>query len=255
MFYYKELKIREMLDQNLSVLILESDTNFSFEIENLIHEIGYHVLSSVTDFSTALAIIERQMPGLILVNISLQEQQDFAEDLAYIQQLKIPVIFLSNLVGFPSLNAHQSKNSIGYMIKPVDKFTLRASIETTLQSTIGSSGSTPINQPFSFDNYIFFKQKGTYQKVRIDDIYFFQANGDYNIAQTFRGEYTTSQRMNKLEDTLDKQIFMRIHRSYIMNITKVNSINIEENCLSIEGYNIPFSRRYKTELLERLPLL
>lgn len=242
-----------MLDQNLSILILESDTNFSFEIENLIHEIGHHVLSSVTDFNAALRIIEQQVPDLILLNISLQEQQDFAEDLAYIQQLNIPVIFLSNLIAFQSLNAHQPKNSIGYMIKPVDKFTLRNCIETTVQSVISRSNSI-FNQPFSFNNYLFFKHKGVYQKVRIDDIYFFQANGDYCVAQTFRGEHSTSQRMNKLEDTLDKQLFMRIHRSYIVNITKVNSINVEENRLNIEGYSVPFSRRYKSELLERLPL-
>ena len=137
-------------------------------------------------------------------------------------------------------------------VKPADKFTLKSCIEMAMKEH-----SIQINAPTSFalDRELFFKKGGIYYKIDIDSIYFFQANGDYSLAQTFRGDYTTSLRLNKLEELLENYSFMRVHRSYLINLAAVNSIDVENFWLSINGHKIPFSRRIKTKLLNRLPLL
>lgn len=242
-----------MIAQHLSVLIVESEAYFAQEVVNLVETIGVRVVASIRNVSEVFSIIKREHPNLILLNANIQEQsKEEASIIAKIKALKIPIIFIASFKEDYNLIKNDDNNAIGFMVKPANKFTLKSCIEMALQEQSMQIKST---MPFAFNRELFFKKGGIYQKIDMDSIYFFQANGDYSLAQTFKGTYTTSIRLNKLEELLQNHFFMRVHRSYLINLAEVTSIDIENCWLSMNSYKIPFSRRIKTKLLNRLPLL
>jgi len=241
-----------MIVQNLSILVVESETYFAQEIIKLVEEIGCQVSGCIRNISEIFTTIKGDNPDLILLNANAQKQIEDESIIAKISALKIPIVFIANFTEDFNLIKSVNNKAIGFMVKPTDKFTLKSCIEMAIKEQ-----SIQINAPTSFasDRELFFKKGGIYYKIDIDSIYFFQANGDYSIAQTFRGDYTTSLRLNKLEELLKNYSFMRVHRSYLINLAEVDSINLENFWLSMNGHKIPFSRRIKTKLLNRLPLL
>lgn len=241
-----------MVAQNLSILIVESEAYFAQEIVNLVEEIGGQVVASIRNISEIFSIIKRHNPNLILLNANIQEQSEGESIIAKIRALKIPIVFMDSFKEDYNLIKSDNNNAIGFLVKPADKFTLKSCIEMAMKEQ-----SIQINTPapFALNRELFFKKGGVYQKIDIDSIYFFQAKGDYSLAQTFRGNYTTSLRLNKLEELLQNYSFMRVHRSYLINLAEVNSIDLENFWLSMNGHKIPFSRRIKTKLLNQLPLL
>jgi len=241
-----------MIAQNLSVLVVESEASFAQEIVNLVEEIGCHVVACLQNISEIFSFINRYNPNLILLNANTQEQAADESLVAKISALKIPIVFIASFKEDYNLIKNNNRNAIGFMVKPANKFTLKYSIEMAMKEQ-----SIQINTPapFALNRELFFKKGGAYHKIDIDSIYFFQANGDYSLAQTFRGDYTTSLRLNKLEALLQNYSFMRVHRSYLINLAEVDHIDLENFWISMNGYKIPFSRRIKSKLLNRLPLL
>jgi len=93
------------------------------------------------------------------------------------------------------------------------------------------------------------------QKVDVASINYIQAADDYSITYTKDDRFLSSLRMKELEQLLSNHGFFRIHRSYLLNLTAVTSINMTTHQINIAGGTIPFSRRIKKELIKRLSLV
>jgi len=241
-----------MLAQNLSILIVESEAYFAQKIAELVEETGCHVAACIDNISAALSVLKENSLDLILLSANITKQTKAAATIAELEALKIPIIYIVNVKENHSSIKIDCHNAFGLMFKAVDKFTLNACIELAIKKQAVQKHTFP---PFAFNRELFFKKGGIYHKIEIDSIYFFQASGDYSLAQTFRGDYTTSLRLNKLEELLEHYSFMRVHRSYLINLAKVTAIDVENFWLNTNGHKIPFSRRIKTKLLKRIPLL
>lgn len=108
---------------------------------------------------------------------------------------------------------------------------------------------------FTDHNCLFFKKKGLFQKVKINEITFIQADDDYSISYTKEGKFLSTLRLKDLEELLVHHGFFRTHRSYLVNLSEATSIDIDNNILNISGQSIPFSRRIKAQLIKQLPLI
>ncbi|MFM2146551.1 MAG: hypothetical protein RL732_1387, partial [Bacteroidota bacterium] len=77
--------------------------------------------------------------------------------------------------------------------------------------------------------------------------------GDYVKFVTSQKKYITHSTLKSLEEKVNKAYFMKVHRSYIINLTKID--DIRENDLFINGMEIPVSKNLKQEVLNRLNIL
>jgi DNA-binding LytR/AlgR family response regulator len=102
-------------------------------------------------------------------------------------------------------------------------------------------------------NYIFIKSDGKLVKLNYDDILFIESMGDYARFVTADKKYITHSTIKSLEEKVNKEQFMKVHRSYIINLHKID--DIRENDLYIRGIEIPISRSLKAEVLKRLTIL
>ena len=90
-------------------------------------------------------------------------------------------------------------------------------------------------------------------KIDLASIYLIEAKGDYIHIKTEDKKYIVHSTLKKIEEKLPDSLFLKIHRSYIINIKKI--IDIENNSVLIKKDVIPISRSKRPELMKRLDLL
>jgi DNA-binding LytR/AlgR family response regulator len=99
-------------------------------------------------------------------------------------------------------------------------------------------------------NSIFIKSDSFLTKIRFEDIDWVEALGNYVIIYTSEGKHTVHTTMKSIENKLPTDQFLRIHRSFIVNLFKINSVN--GRSLKIEDNYIPISRSCKKGLMDKL---
>lgn len=108
---------------------------------------------------------------------------------------------------------------------------------------------------FSHDarNYIFLKENGRWIRISLDDILFFENEGDYVKVKTIHKQYLVYRTMKSIAESLESLQFLRIHRSFIVNLDKI--VDIEDNTLVIGRSVIPIGKAHKAKLMKALPTL
>jgi len=90
-------------------------------------------------------------------------------------------------------------------------------------------------------------------KLKFNEILFIEAQGDYIAVKTETKDYKVHNTLKKIKEKLPESTFIQIHRSYVINFTKI--IDIEDNSVLIKKSVIPISRSNRPELMRRLNLL
>ncbi len=99
-------------------------------------------------------------------------------------------------------------------------------------------------------DFIFVKTEHKIQKIHLDDILYIEGLKDYISIFTKSERVITLQNMKKMEETLPKADFIRVHKSYIIALDKIESI--ERSRISISGKTIPIGDTYRDEFFKRI---
>jgi len=124
-----------------------------------------------------------------------------------------------------------------------------------LEGKVTNLESAELAEPNSYflTDRIFVRHKDKIVKVDIDDIHLVKADGSYCLVYTSGNEYILTFPMKSLEDYLPRQKFIRTHRSYLINLDKIEAITDNQEVLLLGNQlQAPISRRYKQAVLERL---
>jgi len=105
------------------------------------------------------------------------------------------------------------------------------------------------------EDRLFVRHKGKMVKVEMDDILYTQADSNYTHIFTINEKYIVSINSKNLEAQLPENKFVRVHRSYIVNLIKIDSISEYHEYLNINDIQIPISRRMKQDVVKRLKLI
>jgi DNA-binding LytR/AlgR family response regulator len=140
-------------------------------------------------------------------------------------------------------------NLTDYLKKPVDypRF-LKAieKVEKNLSNTILDTKG---------GNNIYIKTDNKILRVKLDDIHYIEALSDYMIIHTENKKFVIHSTMKSLERRLPSNDFMRIHRSYIVNLTKIESIEDTTIFMNHKQIQVPVGASYKNDFLARLNML
>ena len=99
---------------------------------------------------------------------------------------------------------------------------------------------------------IFVKIGNTLKKIYLKDVDWFGVDGKYAYAKTDNRNYPLSLSLKDLEKKLDKEKFIRIHQSYMVDVKKIDAINLIEGTVLIKGENLPIGRSFKKNLLNHI---
>lgn len=100
---------------------------------------------------------------------------------------------------------------------------------------------------------LFVKTNNSLERVKVKDILFIEAEGNYAVINTVDQKLIVLSTMKELEDKLSKTDFMRIHRSFIVRVDKIKTI--DDNVAVIEKKIIPIGRSYREDFMKRVKRL
>lgn len=247
-----------MSTKQIEVLIVEDDLSFAIELEMLIEDIGCKVLKRVDNSAAALEVIFGNEPDLILMDIDIKGMLSGVEIAQKIKHLNIPVLFITSHHEMAMYKQATESNSIGYLVKPLQSFTLRSTINLAIEQLASSkakesnSSDSEDIKSFLANNYFFFKKKDIYQKVNINDLLYLQSDNVYINIFTVEEKFVVRQKLSEMLNKLPKQ-FIAIHRSTIVNIRQVDRYNHQTHKLFVNGTPLEVSRSKREEILALLP--
>jgi DNA-binding LytR/AlgR family response regulator len=103
------------------------------------------------------------------------------------------------------------------------------------------------------DDHIFIKSDGKLVRLKNEDILYIESMGDYVKFVSAEKKYVALNTIKNLETKVNARQFIKVHRSYIVNISKVD--NIRENTLFVKGSEIPVSKACKAEVIRRFNII
>ncbi len=238
----------------MNILIVEDEELYASKVEMQIDKLGHECVAVVDNHTDAMAIVDQNIIDLILMDINITGDYDGVELAQDINSTRdIPVLYITSNEDDLSFNRATRSGAAGFLVKPFSDIQLRRAIELVLKQR---SDRVKQDEKESLseisEGVLFVKKKDEIRKVDISDIYYLEADGRYARIYTQQDMYLVRRSMKELLERLPSDLFMQCHRSYVVNLSKVKSINVAEDVLILEERTVPLSRREKEKLIDRL---
>ena len=222
-------------DEPLAIEILES---YVAKVEQL------QLLSTFRNAVSAFTFLQQHSVDLIFLDIQMPK----LSGIDFLKTLKNPpkVIFTTAFRDY-ALQGFELE-IVDYLLKPIpfDRF-LKAVAKVLHQPT------TPANASKSdvvSDNYVYFKVDKKMIKTKMADVLYIESIKDYVKVKTGEREIVTQQKISYLEESLPREQFLRIHRSFIVNLEKIDAYSATD--VEIGKHSIPIGRNYKNDVMKVL---
>lgn len=141
-------------------------------------------------------------------------------------------------------------NVVDYVVKPVSPARFLQAIEKAREALESPKGEVKAS---SEQDFVFVKDNGVLKKINVDDILYLEAMGDYVKVYTGQRFHVLHATLKSIEEKLPQAKFVRVHRSYIVSLNKIDFI--QDGAIAIGKANVPIADTYRSQLNRRLNLL
>ena len=239
------------------ILISEDEVIIAEDIAASLEELGYETCA-IDSGEDTIDMIRETQPDLVLLDINLRGGADGVDIGSRIkEEFNIPFIYLTAYADHATVDRAKKTEPDGFLVKPFDEKSLRSAIEIALYKHDNHKDTNGAHlhhkeQEIASD-YIFVKVKHRIIKVHYSDILWVEAYDNYSFIVTSDQKYLVSSTLKDMEQKLPSQNFVRVHRSYIANLDKIEAL--EENSVVFAKGDIPIGKSYKKTLMSRFNII
>jgi len=229
----------------MNCVIVDDDELSRSVLEDLINDTdGFSLVASCETGMEAFKIVQEEPVDLLFLDIEMPKM-DGMELLKNIKPLPQVIIITSH----PEYAAESYEYDVtdfiskplthGRYLKAINKAEQRFKVE---KANISSEGDS-----------IFIKADSRLVRINLKDILYIEALGNYMKIYTGEGRFTILSTMKEIAEKLSGNDFVRVHRSYIVRLDRIESI--EDQYIKMGAKHISIGKAYKEELSSRLNLL
>jgi len=206
--------------------------------------------ASVNNAVDALSILQHNKIDLIFLDIQMPQLlgTDFMHSLINPPKVIFTTAFRKYAVDGFELDA------VDYLLKPISFERFLKAVNKVMRLNITSTENDLLFKPSQIttntDAFIYLRADRKNIKVNFDDILFIESLKDYIKVVTKDKTIITKQAISSIEENLPSDLFIRIHRSFIVSLKKIESFTPE--LIQIGKYEIPISRSYRHEVEKAL---
>ncbi len=210
---------------------------------NLIGECskGTEAVDKIDELKPDLIFLDVQMPGMNGFDVLDEINHD-------------PFVIFTTAYDQYAIKAFE-RNAVDYLLKPIDQERFKLAVDraigrmNTEQNNVGELlRNMKTENKTSYDSHIFVQKSEKLINLPVDEIEHLEASGDYTILTTKNDQFVSSSGIGKLEEILNPETFIRVHRSTIININCLKEIEKHFNGGMIvkmnNGRSFPVSRTY-----------
>lgn len=226
-------------------------------------EMSRHVISELCAKIDDIEVIAKCSSALDAINVINSEEIDLMfldiemPDLSGIDLIRsvknLPQIIFTTSNTQYAVEAFEY-DVTDYLMKPVVFPRFLKAVTRAKNKAVPAPAATPEKTPSKAktNEEIFVKVNSRFVKLNINDILWLEARGDYVLFKTEGKSHLVHTTLKKISENLPDEVFVKIHRSYIVNINKI--VDIEDNTVLIKESVIPISRSNRETLLNKLNL-
>lgn len=234
----------------IKVLVVEDSALIAEDIAGKLEKHHFEVMEIVDKGEDALEFLKKNKPDLVLLDIRLAGALDGISTGYMIQSnYALPIIYLSDLADVATVNRAKQTRPANYLTKPFNEADLVRAIDLAFSNFISQPAEGPANKA----DHIFVKSDNSFIRVPLNDILFLHADRSYCNIVTEDRTFIQSVSMNHVYEQINNRDFVRIHRSYVVNINKVTAL--EGNMVKVGKHFLEMSKGMREELISRLTFL
>lgn len=227
----------------MNCIIVDDDETSRLVLSNLANKIkDLNMIKACANTKEAREVMKNVDIDLLLLDIEMPEETgvEFFESITS----KTDVIYITSQTKH-AVRAFEN-DAVDYLVKPINLDRLKKAVEKAKRRrATESEETTSVN-----DKYLFVKNKDVLEKLFYKDIKYIEATSGYVTFYTSSKDIVTNGVLKKIEDKLDKKHFVRVHRSYMVNINKITGYDAES--VKVGGDSVPLSRMYKKDVISIL---
>ncbi len=242
--------------RKIKILIVEDEVIVAKDIAFYLDEIGCEVIGILVEGEDVIPFLKKHQPDIVLMDINLKGKLDGIQTVHLIkQQYDLPIIFLTANTDDQSFELAKATKPFAFVEKPFKPKRLVRTVELLIEQIAESSQEKNNQEPdqLILSDRIFVRVKGKMIKIFLSDILYIEADGAYSKIVSESKVYLLAVNLLNLENKIANDILMRVHRSYIVNLQKIDSM--EENYIHIHEKTIPVSRSHWNDFLKRLKII
>ncbi|AEI48505.1 LytR/AlgR family response regulator transcription factor [Runella slithyformis] len=252
----------------VKILIVEDEAVVGLDLEARLEEDGYEIVNVVNNGSKAIEIYKSIQVDLILCDIKLIGTMTGIEAVReMIAFREAPVIYLTAQADRSTIEAAMKTYPSAYITKPFSTESLKIAIDLAINNfalhsqnqsfpkhrdetvkPLHPNAKSPDRETIlQINDYVFIKENYKFQKLFLGDILFFEADKNYTTIHTDSKKIALRLTLNTVLERLSAPKFIRVHRSYAVNIDKIDSF--DEHDLYVGKFQIPIGRSHKEEFM------
>jgi DNA-binding LytR/AlgR family response regulator len=249
------------MESAIKILVVEDEMIIGAKIMMQLSSLGYEVTGIVPRGEEAIIHVTENKPDIVLLDINLKGQLDGIDTACKIQELPgnhTAIIYLTANSDDATFNRAKQTKPAAFISKPFKQLDLQRAIELTI-SRMGKTETTAAEQPDSHEqpgilsDRFFIRHKEKLVKLMVADILYMEADRNYCRIFTKQKEYMLSVPLKTIEEKITSKEFLRIHRSFLVNISHVDEV--AESHIVIAQKAIPLGIGMKEQLMQRMQTL
>jgi len=245
------------------ILIIEDDILYIENIKILLEEEGFEVLSAANGFD-GIDEAKNNIPGLIICDIMLPDIDGYSVlvELRKREKTKlIPFIFLTAKAEMTDLRRGMNLGADDYLTKPFHAEDLLTAVKIRLEkaSAVSEAAKNKFSdaadkKKYTVDDYLFVPTKNNYEVIPVINVVCIVSEGVYTNLFSINGKKVLVRKLLKeWEETLPEALFLRIHKSFLINVKHIKKVEKWFNgalrlYLNYYGDPLIVSRRYAAGL-------
>lgn len=244
------------MGEHIKILIVEDEmliaANISLQLQNL----GYEIGGIFPRGEEALAHLKEYSADIVLLDIQLKGALDGIETAAKIKDLYgLPIIFLTANTDDLHFSRAKETHPHAFISKPFKKLDLQHAIELTADNHLQATSAnhalpTSVNSPIMLEDRIFVRHHEKMVKIIIKDIQYIEAERNYSRIYCCNKSFLLVITLKELDEKLPQEHFIRIHRSYVINLSQVDEV--ANSHVVISKKTVPLSKTYRKNFMNRL---
>ena len=213
---------------------------------------GTEAVEKINSLKPDLIFLDVQMPGMD--GFGVLEEIDH-----------VPYVIFTTAYDKYALQAFEN-NAVDYILKPLDEDRFKQAINRARQRIKSEKSATNIEELLrtvqgedareKYSSHLFVQKSEKLLNLDVRDIMHLEASGDYTVLSTKSDQFLSSSGIGKLEEKLDPEVFIRIHRSTIINLNYLKEIEKHFNgglIVKMEnGKSFPVSRTYAKQIRKKV---
>ncbi len=227
----------------LKALIVEDDVFVQEDLKEVLQSLGHEVISICESYEEVVVCLnEGIIPEIVFIDIQLKSSFDGIDVAEYIRsKFKSKLIFLTSITDDRILHKANKLKIDGYLVKPFKSQDIKVAI-----SMLGDHSNVKAK------DYLFLKDGHEQFKILFNDILYAEAEDNYVFLYLNNNRKLLSMSLKMLEQQLYESRFLRIHRSYLINMDHVERIGA--NYVIVGQKQIPMNDSAKAILRKHLNL-